>query len=119
MGFNKEAVASFIAVVGVLSVLAQTAILALLMKYCGSKHAIMIGLMFEMVQLAIYGFGSQPWLMWVAGSVAAMGSITYPAISAFVSNHAASDQQGTSVTPRQRPTRYCTSSTLPVTKHVR
>ena len=99
MGFNKEAVASFIAVVGVLSVLAQTAILALLMKYCGSKHAIMIGLMFEMVQLAIYGFGSQPWLMWVAGSVAAMGSITYPAISAFVSNHAASDQQGTSVTP--------------------
>ena len=94
MGFGKEQVASFIAVIGVLSVLAQTAILALLMKYLGPKHSIMLGLLFEMVQLAIYGFGSEVWLMWVAGSIASMGSITYPAISAFVSNHAEPDQQG-------------------------
>ena len=33
--------------------------------------------------------------MWAAGAVAAMGSITYPAISAFVSAHAEADQQGT------------------------
>ena len=32
--------------------------------------------------------------MWAAGAVAAMGSITYPAISAFVSAHAEADQQG-------------------------
>ena len=72
----------------------QTAILALLMKYLGPKHTIIIGLVFEMVQLFIYGFGSQSWLMWLGGCVAAMGSITYPAISAFVSNHAAKESQG-------------------------
>merc|ERR1740128_1415335 len=42
MGFSPEAVATFIAVVGVLSVLAQTAILGLLMKSVGPKHTIMI-----------------------------------------------------------------------------
>jgi hypothetical protein len=32
--------------------------------------------------------------MWFAGTIAAMSSITYPAISAFVSAHAEADQQG-------------------------
>jgi len=94
MGFSAEQTASFIAVVGVLSVLAQTAILALLMRYLGSKHAIMFGLFFEMIQLALYGLGSEPWIMWMAGAIAAMGSITYPSISAFASSHASADQQG-------------------------
>ncbi|CAH1772781.1 unnamed protein product [Owenia fusiformis] len=94
MGFSEESVASFIAVIGVLSVLAQTAILTLLMKYLGPKHSIMVGLSFEMVQLACYGFGSKTWMMWTAGCLASMGSITYPAISAFVSAHAPPDQQG-------------------------
>ena len=94
MDFSKEEVASFIAFVGFLSVLAQTAFLAFLMKYLGSKHSIILGLVFEMLQLALYGFGSEHWVMWLAGAVAAMGSITYPAISAFVSNHAEKDQQG-------------------------
>ncbi|KAK2149889.1 hypothetical protein LSH36_433g03047 [Paralvinella palmiformis] len=94
MGFSPEQVASFVAVVGVLSVVAQTAILALLMKYLGSKHSIMVGLAFEMLQLTLYGFGSQAWIMWLAGALAAMGSITYPAISSFVSSHADPDKQG-------------------------
>lgn len=64
------------------------------MKYLGPKHSIIVGLIFETIQLAIFGFGSQHWLMWLGGCVAAMGSITYPAISAFVSNHASADQQG-------------------------
>jgi hypothetical protein len=33
-------------------------------------------------------------MMWVAGILAALGSITYPAISAFVSIHSTADQQG-------------------------
>lgn len=94
MGFSQEEVAIFIAIVGVLSVVAQTIILAVLMRYLGHKEAIIFGLLFEAVQLACYGFGSQEWIMWAAGAVAAMGSITYPAISAFVSAHAEADQQG-------------------------
>lgn len=33
-------------------------------------------------------------MMWAAGAVAAMSSITFPAISALVSRNAESDQQG-------------------------
>jgi len=35
-------------------------------------------------------------MMWSAGVVAALGSITYPAISAFVSLYAAPESQGKS-----------------------
>ena len=41
----------FIAAIGMLSVIAQTGLLTLLMKTVGAKHTIMIGLMFEMLQL--------------------------------------------------------------------
>ena len=47
-----------------------------------------------MIQLAWYGLGSQNWMMWAAGVVAAASSINYPAISAFVSNQAEANQQG-------------------------
>uniref|UniRef100_A0A0B7A3W3 Major facilitator superfamily (MFS) profile domain-containing protein n=1 Tax=Arion vulgaris TaxID=1028688 RepID=A0A0B7A3W3_9EUPU len=94
MDFSKEEVASYIAVVGVLSVLAQTLILALLMKYIGHKQTIMFGLVFEIIQLTCFGFASQHWIIWVAGTMAAMSSIAYPSISSFVSAHASADQQG-------------------------
>uniref|UniRef100_A0A0B6YZE3 Major facilitator superfamily (MFS) profile domain-containing protein n=1 Tax=Arion vulgaris TaxID=1028688 RepID=A0A0B6YZE3_9EUPU len=94
MDFSKEEVASYIAVVGVLSVLAQTLILALLMKYIGHKQTIMFGLVFEIIQLSCFGFASQHWIIWLAGTMAAMSSIAYPSISSFVSAHASADQQG-------------------------
>jgi len=94
MDFTKEEVASYIAVVGVLSVLAQTLILALLMKYLGHKQTIMFGLVFEIVQLTCFGFANQHWIIWIAGTMASMSSITYPSISSFVSAHASPDQQG-------------------------
>ncbi|KAB0389236.1 hypothetical protein E2I00_006647 [Balaenoptera physalus] len=70
IGFGSVKIAAFIAMVGILSIVAQ------------------------MFQLAWYGFGSQAWMMWAAGTVAAMSSITFPAVSALVSRNAESDQQG-------------------------
>ncbi|XP_015190871.1 PREDICTED: hippocampus abundant transcript 1 protein isoform X2 [Polistes dominula] len=93
MGFSAAMVAWFIAVVGILSVGAQI-ILGPLMRTLGSKHTIMLGLLFEMLQLMWYGFGSQTWMMWAAGALASVSSITYPAISAFVSMHSDADKQG-------------------------
>ena len=72
MNFSKEAVAMFIAAIGILSVIAQTGMLAMLMKTLGSKHTIMVGLLFEMLQLMWYGFGSQTWMMWAAGILASI-----------------------------------------------
>ncbi|KAG8041283.1 hypothetical protein G9C98_002271 [Cotesia typhae] len=93
MGFSAVMVAVFIAIVGILSVGAQI-LLGPLMKTLGSKHTIMLGLLFEMLQLMWYGFGSQTWMMWAAGVLASVSSITYPAISAFVSMHSDADKQG-------------------------
>jgi Na+/melibiose symporter-like transporter len=75
MNFSKEAVATFIAAVGILSVMAQTGLLTLLMRTLGSKHTIMVGLVFECLQLMWYGMGSQTWMMWAAGILAAVSRL--------------------------------------------
>ncbi|XP_036409548.1 hippocampus abundant transcript 1 protein-like [Megalops cyprinoides] len=94
MGFSPESVAAFIAVLGLLSIVAQTVVLSFLMRSIGNKNTILLGLGFQILQLAWYGFGSEPWMMWAAGAVAAMSSITFPAVSALVSRTADPDQQG-------------------------
>ncbi|XP_078070519.1 hippocampus abundant transcript 1 protein-like isoform X1 [Mustelus asterias] len=92
--FSAGNLAAFIAVVGILSIIAQTVFLSILMRSIGNKNTVLLGLGFQMLQLAWYGFGSQPWMMWAAGAVAAMSSITFPAVSALVSRNADPDQQG-------------------------
>ncbi|CAH8865405.1 unnamed protein product [Trichobilharzia szidati] len=94
MRFTEENVALFIGVVGIMSCIAQTVILSLLYRVMRPKHVIIFGLIFEAIQLTLYGFATNPVLLWLAGLIAAMGSITYPALSAFISNHTAADQQG-------------------------
>ncbi|XP_075160746.1 hippocampus abundant transcript-like protein 1 isoform X2 [Haematobia irritans] len=93
MGFNTMEVAIFIAVVGILSISVQVT-LGCFMRKIGAKRTIILGLILEMTQLCWYGFGSKKWMMWAAGILAALGSITYPAISAFVSIHSTADSQG-------------------------
>lgn len=68
----------------------------ILIRYFGSKQSIIIGLSFQVLQLAAYGFAAQPWLIWFSGFLAAVSSIGYPAISAYISNHSHADQQGVS-----------------------
>ena len=41
----------------------KTAMLSMLMKTVGPKNTIMIGLLFEMLNLMWYGFGSQTWFV--------------------------------------------------------
>ncbi|GAA6234942.1 hippocampus abundant transcript 1 protein-like isoform X1 [Lates japonicus] len=92
--FSPAAIAAFIAMVGILSIIAQTVLFSVLMRTIGNKNTVLLGLGFQLFQLAWYGFGSEPWMMWAAGTVAAMSSITFPAVSALVSHSASPDQQG-------------------------
>ncbi|XP_076020176.1 hippocampus abundant transcript 1 protein-like [Genypterus blacodes] len=94
VNFSSTTIAVFIGVVGILSIVAQTLLLTLLMKTLGNKNTVLLGLGFQILQLAWYGFGSEPWMMWAAGAVAAMSSITFPAVSALVSQSADPDKQG-------------------------
>ncbi|XP_077570732.1 hippocampus abundant transcript-like protein 1 isoform X3 [Stigmatopora nigra] len=92
--FSPATIAAFIAMVGILSIIAQTLLLSVLMRTLGNKKTVLLGLSFQLLQLTWYAFGSEPWMMWAAGTVAALSSITFPAISALVSHSAAPDQQG-------------------------
>jgi predicted MFS family arabinose efflux permease len=94
INFTNEEVAIFIAILCILSVVAQTIVLSSLMQYFGYKKSIIIGLAFQVTQLMIYGLYTTKIIMGVAGILAAMSSITYPAVSALVSKNADADQQG-------------------------
>lgn len=94
IAFTRADVAKYIAIVGFLSVICQTFVMNMLIKQLGLKNSIILALGFQMIQLLWYGFGTKNWMMWAAGSLAAMSSLTYPALSALISANADSDQQG-------------------------
>nr|XP_039273730.1 LOW QUALITY PROTEIN: hippocampus abundant transcript 1 protein-like [Styela clava] len=94
IGFGDEKVASFIAVVGVLSIVAQTAFLTMLFQSVGNRNTILLGLSFQTLQLLCFAFSSSEWTMWGAGLLAAMSSINYPALSTLVSSITDKHQQG-------------------------
>ena len=93
INFTKEKVTSFIAVCGVLSILAQTVLLTTLMQTTSKLTTIMVGLIFQTIQLFCYAFGHTEIIMWTAGAFYAISTITYPAISSLVSTNAELDQQ--------------------------
>uniref|UniRef100_A0A1A7X2F8 Major facilitator superfamily (MFS) profile domain-containing protein n=1 Tax=Iconisemion striatum TaxID=60296 RepID=A0A1A7X2F8_9TELE len=92
--FSSAAIAGFIAMVGILSIIAQTILLSLLIRTIGKKNTVLLGLGFQILQLLCYAFGSESWMIWAAGTLVAMSSITFPAVSALVSQNASADQQG-------------------------
>ncbi|ESO11368.1 hypothetical protein HELRODRAFT_194830 [Helobdella robusta] len=92
MDFSPDKVAGYVAMVGVLSYLVAIG----LMRHYDNKTTVIVGLVFETVQHFLFGLFSQHWVLFVAGGVAALGSITYPAISVYVSARAKPEQQGAS-----------------------
>lgn len=94
LGFSSEDVAVFIAVVGILSVFAQSVLLSFLIRLLGNKKTILCGLVFQMMQLSWFAVARERWMIWCAGCLAALSSIIYPAISGLVSTNAEPDQQG-------------------------
>lgn len=94
VGFSEEEVATFIACIGFLSVLAQTILMTHLIDRFGGKTTILAGLLMQALQLFLLGFFKAPWMMWICGIIASFSSITYPAISAYISSYADADKQG-------------------------
>ncbi|XP_075241128.1 hippocampus abundant transcript 1 protein-like [Convolutriloba macropyga] len=92
--FSRGEVIVFIAVVGILSVFAQSLFLSFLVKVLGNKKTILCGLVFQLMQLSWFAVARERWMIWCAGCLAAMSSIVYPAISGLVSTNAEPDQQG-------------------------
>lgn len=61
IGFSDEKVATYIAVVGVLSIVAQTAVLTLLFQAMGNRNTILLGLTAQIGQLMCFAFGKMEW----------------------------------------------------------
>eukprot|EP00730_Choanoeca_flexa_P002796 TRINITY_DN11177_c0_g3_i1.p1 TRINITY_DN11177_c0_g3~~TRINITY_DN11177_c0_g3_i1.p1 ORF type:complete len:532 (+),score=93.44 TRINITY_DN11177_c0_g3_i1:140-1735(+) len=94
VGFNQPQLAAWIAIVGILSIVAQTFLLSWLTAKFSPKNTIITGLVIQAVQLALYGLFQVKWMMFAIGVLVAASSITYPAISAFLSKNSAPEQQG-------------------------
>lgn len=60
----------------------------------GGKTTILAGLLMQALQLMLLGFCQRAWMMWLSGIIASFSSITYPAISAYISTYADADKQG-------------------------
>merc|ERR1719427_81026 len=94
IGFTNDKIALYIAVVGILSILAQTVFLSLMFQLIGNKPTIVLGLLFQTGQLLCFAFGKSEWTMWLAGGLAALSSINYPSLSSLVSAISSESKQG-------------------------
>lgn len=65
----------------------------LIEKY-GGKTTILGGLLLQALQLVLLGFSKRWWTMWISGIIVSLSSITYPALSAYISTYADADKQG-------------------------
>eukprot|EP00055_Hartaetosiga_balthica_P010706 m.46556 g.46556 ORF g.46556 m.46556 type:complete len:533 (+) comp7276_c0_seq1:62-1660(+) len=94
VGFTKPDLATFIATVGILSILAQTVVLSYLSKRFSEKTTIILGLLAQIVQLALFGLFTGKITLFLIGIVLAFSSLNYPAVSALMSQNSSKEQQG-------------------------
>ncbi|XP_041448486.1 hippocampus abundant transcript-like protein 1 [Drosophila obscura] len=93
MGFGNVEVSVLVGLVAVLGVTANVT-LGLIMNGLGARGAILTGLVLEMCQLLLYGVGRHKWTMWMAGIMAATGTVAGSACSVFSSMHSHAHNQG-------------------------
>ncbi|KAH8300396.1 hypothetical protein KR018_003598 [Drosophila ironensis] len=93
MGFGYVELSLHMALIALLGIVANM-ILGALVQAIGAKSAILLGLLLEFLQLVIYATGTKKWQMWVAGNVAALSSLTFPAVNAYVSLYTEAESQG-------------------------
>lgn len=93
MGFNYFELSLLMTFAATLSI-AVNATLGSMVKVMGAKKAILVGLLLEILQLVLYALGNEKWQMWLAGNVAALSSMTFPAVSAYVSLYTDAENQG-------------------------
>ncbi|XP_017059829.1 hippocampus abundant transcript-like protein 1 [Drosophila ficusphila] len=93
MGFDFVELSVLVAFMAILSISVNVT-LGSIVKNIGAKKAIILGLLLEMLQLVLYAVGNEKWQMWLAGNVAALSSITFPAVSVYVSLYTEGESQG-------------------------
>lgn len=91
---SKAELSLFIAIMGVLSIIAQTFILGALANRWSGKSIIAFGLVGSITQLTVFAMLTIHWILFANTGFIAIGSMVYPAVSAYVANTASPDEQG-------------------------
>ncbi|XP_044317473.1 hippocampus abundant transcript 1 protein [Drosophila rhopaloa] len=93
MGFDYEEVSLML---GLLSVLGITSnlLLGYLVSAVGAQWSIRLGLICQLSQLLLLGFGTQHWMFWLGSVMAAMATIIQAANNSLASIYASPENQG-------------------------
>mmetsp|Transcript_35181 Transcript_35181/g.92056 ORF Transcript_35181/g.92056 Transcript_35181/m.92056 type:complete len:501 (+) Transcript_35181:205-1707(+) len=94
LSMSKAELSLFIAILGILSIVAQTFVLGLLADRWTDKSVITFGLFGSITQLTVFGLLTIHWVLFGNTMFVAIGSMVYPAVSAYVANNASPDEQG-------------------------
>ncbi|MBD77602.1 MAG: tetracycline resistance MFS efflux pump [Crocinitomicaceae bacterium] len=81
-------------VVGILVTIVQGGLIGRTVKFFGQKKTILIGYIFWVSGLILFGLANQGWMMYAFTVVYTMGGVAGPTIQSLMSNEVADDEQG-------------------------
>lgn len=93
-GWDEKHVGYVLALVGVLSVIVNVAVVGRLVKRLGERRALLLGLACGVVGFAIYGFATSPWVFLLGMPISALWAIAQPATQALITREVGPEVQG-------------------------
>ncbi len=93
-GWGQKDVGYVLAVVGVLSVIVNIALVGRLVKALGERRAVLLGLACGAVGFAVYGMAGVGWLFLLGLPISALWAIAAPAIQSLITRQVGADAQG-------------------------
>ena len=93
-GWGQKEVGYVLAVVGVLSVIVNVALVGRLVKAMGERRAVLLGLACGAVGFAIYGIAGVGWIFLLGLPISALWAIAAPAMQSLITRQVGADAQG-------------------------
>lgn len=93
-GWDEKHVGYVLAVVGVLSVIVNVAVVGRLTKAIGERRALILGLACGVVGFAIYGLATSPWVFLLGMPISALWAVAQPATQALITREVGPEVQG-------------------------
>ena len=93
-GWGQKEVGYVLALVGVLSVIVNVALVGRLVKAMGERRAVLLGLGCGAVGFAVYGLAGQGWIFLLGLPISALWAVAAPATQSLITRQVGADIQG-------------------------
>ena len=93
-GWGQKEVGYVLALVGVLSVIVNVALVGRMVKAMGERRAVLLGLACGTVGFAVYGLAGQGWIFLLGLPISALWAIAAPATQSLITRQVGADAQG-------------------------